>query len=84
MVFIGSDIFADEGERCRHKQDLQHEVVQGFKKDLAEGLGYFRRTIIVSKIFSSVRERFTRNALGDVHFKLVTDAFGTCITREKR
>ena len=82
MVFVGSDIFADEGERCRHKQDLQHEVVQGFKKDLAEGLGYFRGTIIVSKKCCSVRERVARDALGYIHFKLVTDAFGTCITRE--
>ena len=82
MVGIGADVLEDERARRRDDQYLQHEVVQRLKKDLAEGLGFNWRAIVVAEEVCPLREIFPREALSHIYFKLVTDAFDFYTPRE--
>ena len=75
MVGVSTDVLKDKrASRC-HDQNLQHKVVQRFKEDLAEGLGFDRLTVVIAEEVCSLREVFSCESLSYVHFKLVTDAF---------
>ena len=82
MGGVGADVLEDERARGGHNQHLQHEVVQRLKKDLAEGFGFDRLAIVVAEELSPGWEGISRDALGNIHFKLVTDAFDFYIPRE--
>ena len=82
MVGVGADVLEDERARRRDDQNLQHEVVQRLKEDLAECLRFNRLTIVVAEEFGPLGEISSIKALIYVHFKLVTDAFEFYIPRE--
>ena len=82
MVGVGADVLEDERARRRDDQNLQHEVVQRLKEDLAECLRFNRRAIVVAEEGFSLGEITSLEALIYVHFKLVTDAFEFYTPRE--
>ena len=77
VFWVGSDVLEDERAGGGNDQDLQHEVVQRLKKDRTEGLGLDRVAVVISEELSSCWEGVSRETLGQIHFKLVTDAFDT-------
>ena len=77
ILWVGSDVLEDERARRSHDQHLEHEVVECFKEDGAKCLGLDRLTVVISEELRSVREGISCHAPGQIHFKLVSDAFDT-------
>ena len=77
VFWVGSDVLKDEWAGGGNDQDLQHEVVERLKKDRAEGLGLHLFTVVISEELSSCWEGIPKETLGQIHFKLVTDALDT-------
>jgi hypothetical protein len=78
IFFVSSDVLKDERARGGYEEDLEHEIVQSFKIDLAEAFRLQWFTIVVSKEFSPGREGISLDTHFHIDFKLVTDAFDTC------
>ena len=82
IFWVSSDVLENERTRGRDDQDLEHEIVECFEKDLAESLGLEWLSIIVSKVLCPLWEGAAVKALCEVHFKLVTDAFNAYLPRK--
>ena len=48
---VSSDVLENEGAGGCHNKDLEHEIVERFKKDGAEALGFKSFTVVVTKCF---------------------------------
>ena len=78
IFLVSSNVLKNERARSAHDEDLEHEIVQSFKIDLAEAFRLHRFAIVVIKVFSPGREGISLDTLFKIDFKLVTDAFDTC------
>lgn len=56
VFWVSSDIFEDHRASRGHDEHLQHEVIEGFEEDLAEGLGLDFFSVVVSKVLGTRRE----------------------------
>jgi hypothetical protein len=56
IFWVSSQVLKNERARRGCDEDLEHEVVQSFKIDLAEAFRLDRLAIVVSKEFSPGRE----------------------------
>ena len=81
MAGVCTNVLEDERTSRCHNENLQHKVVQRLEEDLAEGLGFERLAVVVAEEVCSLREVFSRESLSYVHFKLVTDAFDSCLQK---
>ena len=77
VFWVGSDVLENEGTGSGHNEHLEHEVIECFKEYGAECLGLDWLAIVVAKESGSTWECVPCDALGQIRFKLVTDAFDT-------
>ena len=77
VFWVGTDVLEDHRACRSHNEHLQHEVIERLEENLAEGLGLDRGPVVVSKVLGTRWEIVALQALLEINFKLVTDAFDT-------
>ena len=83
MRGVRSNVLKSQRASSSNDEDLEHEVVECFKKDLAEAFGLHRRAIVVAERGCARIESIWRYAILQISLKIVSDAFETYIQREK-
>lgn len=78
VFWVGSDVLEDQRACRRDDEDLQHEIVESLKENLAEALCLHWLSVVVTKEGRPLRKRISSNARVHFDFKLVTDAIDTC------